>query len=314
MRSVHWFPFDARRIVVSLVSVSSALVISCASSSNGGSKAAPVHCETDADCLNGQVCDGNVCAPLENVDTGAPSRPPQGTGGRSSTSTCGNGTVEPGEACDGSDFNGESCATATMSPGVIGTLRCTATCMLDLRGCRVSPDAGATGRAGAGGTFGFAGAGGSGARAGAGGTFGFAGAPGPAGGAGTGGTIGLSPPVRCGSSACSDPLSDASPSLISSLKQGGTFPSACCLDAPTSTCGTMFSGGSCQPIPPSDPTCPNADSSLPLGSTFPCCIAGACGLSLFGTPCMSLADLQGIVTSPPVACGSLGTGGFGAQP
>jgi hypothetical protein len=190
--------------------------------------------------------------------------------------------------------------TATSNPAIVGTLRCTATCSLDLLGCRrITTDAGFGGRGGAGGTFGFGGTGGTG---------------GSAAGAGTGGTVGLSPPVPCGAESCEDPLTGAAPSLIAALKQGGSYPSACCLDATTSTCGTQFPAGPCQPLPARDPTCPSGDSSLPLGSTFPCCIVGQCGLSLFGTPCMSLADLQGIVTTPPVACGSLGTGGFGPQP
>lgn len=296
MRGVHRLPFETRRVVLWLVSASSALIVSCGSSGST-TRSGPVHCAGDGDCLNGQVCDGNVCTAVKDVDTGAPSKPMAGTGGRRSTGTCGDGIAEGGEACDGSDLRGESCATATSNPAVVGALGCTSTCAFDLRSCRISADAGFLGRGGVGGTFGFGGAAGSAA------------------GAGAGGTVGLSPPVPCGNSACPDPLSSAPPSQISTLKQSGSFPSACCLDASTNTCGTMFSGGSCEPIPPPDPTCPTAGSSLPAGATYPCCVGGQCGLSLYGTTCLSLTALMGIGSFPsPVACGSLDAGAFGAQP
>ncbi len=45
---------------------------------------------------------------------------------------CGNGAIEPGEACDGENFAGQSCASEGFTGG---ELRCTAGCGLVLTGC-----------------------------------------------------------------------------------------------------------------------------------------------------------------------------------
>jgi hypothetical protein len=178
-----------------------------------------------------------------------------------------------------------------MNPAIRGTLACTSSCTLDLRGCKLPPDAGLTGR---GGTFGGFGGGGTGGRFG-----GF--------GGGTGGFIGFAdsgtytpaPPVACGVSSCLDPLIGAPASLASTLAL-----SACCLDSSTSTCGTMLSsGGTCDPIPEPDPTCPTS-TTLPGLRLVPCCSNGLCGQSLFGRPCVTGVDPQ-----TPVACGTSGGGG-----
>jgi hypothetical protein len=49
---------------------------------------------------------------------------------------CGNGVAETGESCDGSDLNGESCATLGYAAGA--GLACTAECELDSSGCEAS--------------------------------------------------------------------------------------------------------------------------------------------------------------------------------
>ena len=51
-------------------------------------------------------------------------------------STCGNGVVEIGESCDGSDLNGETCTTFGFAAG--GTLACTDECELHASSCGAS--------------------------------------------------------------------------------------------------------------------------------------------------------------------------------
>jgi hypothetical protein len=54
---------------------------------------------------------------------------------------CGNGIVENKEACDGNDFNGQSCASATFGSRPGGKLKCV-NCALDVSGCTGGPDGG----------------------------------------------------------------------------------------------------------------------------------------------------------------------------
>jgi hypothetical protein len=49
-----------------------------------------------------------------------------------SSDSCGNGVVDPGEACDATQFNGQTCHSEGY---VSGTLACTVDCMLDTSGC-----------------------------------------------------------------------------------------------------------------------------------------------------------------------------------
>src|SRR5947207_1874925 len=188
MRSVKAFTSDARRIVATIVSGAVALFAACSTSTTTSTRSAkPVHCSSDVDCSKDQWCNGDTCTAID-TDSGAPPKAKSGTGGSSSSSTCGNGVAEGHEACDGSDLKNETCATATMNPAIRGTLACTSSCTFDLRGCKLSADAG-TGR---GGTFGGFGG------AGTGGTFGGF-------GGGTGGFIGFAdsgtytpaPPIAC---------------------------------------------------------------------------------------------------------------------
>lgn len=46
---------------------------------------------------------------------------------------CGNGILEPGEACDGTDFGNQDCASVVQRE--MGSLSCNATCGLDVSGC-----------------------------------------------------------------------------------------------------------------------------------------------------------------------------------
>jgi hypothetical protein len=62
---------------------------------------------------------------------------------------CGDGVRNGDESCDGRDFGGETCMTATMASAAAGTLRCTSRCVLDLTGCtRGGNTGGITGAAG----------------------------------------------------------------------------------------------------------------------------------------------------------------------
>jgi len=50
-----------------------------------------------------------------------------------SDSTCGNGVMESGEVCDGTDFGGQTCPSALGRD--FGSLACTPSCQLDVSGC-----------------------------------------------------------------------------------------------------------------------------------------------------------------------------------
>lgn len=119
-----------------------------------------------------------------------------GTGGGYGGPVCGDGTVEAGEACDTTNFLGQTCASATSNARPFGTLRCTFTCTLDLSACTgFYPGTGgfigaggvtaAGGFPGAGGIRGAGGFPGMGAITGAGGILGAGGV------LGAGGTLGL---------------------------------------------------------------------------------------------------------------------------
>lgn len=82
-----------------------------------------------------------------------------GSGGKSPTgSTCGNGRIEPGEICDGTNLGGATCASATMGIRQGGPLGCNNTCTAFVTiQCQIGDPlgiAGAGGRPGAGGAFG----------------------------------------------------------------------------------------------------------------------------------------------------------------
>jgi hypothetical protein len=70
--------------------------------------------------------------------------------------TCGNGRIDPGEACDGPVLGSLTCASATMGARPVGLLRCSSTCTVVLTGC--SQSFGGGGFTGAGGTQGAGGA------------------------------------------------------------------------------------------------------------------------------------------------------------
>jgi hypothetical protein len=87
-------------------------------------------------------------------DPGVP--PPPAQAGGAPGRRCGNGQIDPGEACDGPFLGGSTCGTATMGTSLVGVLRCSSSCALDTSACR-SPNFGSGGAVGAGG---FNGAGG----------------------------------------------------------------------------------------------------------------------------------------------------------
>jgi hypothetical protein len=88
--------------------------------------------------------------PVDNVP------PSTMQGGSAPAQRCGNGQIDPGEACDGTIFGGTTCGVVSMGTRPVGALRCTSSCVLDSSGCR-SANVGAGGAIGAGG---FTGAGG----------------------------------------------------------------------------------------------------------------------------------------------------------
>ena len=125
-----------------------------------------------------QGADGSTEFEFEDTPIEVP--PPPGTGesggggaagqptpvagaGAVPTRSCGNGLVDPPEQCDGSNFNGESCATVSMYAAPNGVLRCTSSCTFDVSGCA---------RLGTGGTTGGGGFYGGGGRYGMGGFYG----------------------------------------------------------------------------------------------------------------------------------------------
>ncbi len=83
-------------------------------------------------------------------------------GGTNGLSTCGDGLLEQGEACDCENLGGETCASATLGRLPEGTLGCSTTCVLQLTDCRSTFAAGgATGTGGFTSTGGVFGTGGS---------------------------------------------------------------------------------------------------------------------------------------------------------
>jgi len=61
-------------------------------------------------------------------------------GGLTMPSTCGNGTIEPGESCDfGTVLAGQTCNSATSGAKPYGKLACGAGCVFDTSGCFACP-------------------------------------------------------------------------------------------------------------------------------------------------------------------------------
>ncbi len=73
-----------------------------------------------------------------------------GYGGSGSTSCNNNNTLDPGEMCDGSQLNGETCQSLTMGTRPGGQLKCSSSCNFDTSGCL----GGQGGSSGGGGTTG----------------------------------------------------------------------------------------------------------------------------------------------------------------
>ena len=96
------------------------------------------------------------------VSFGSPGRLIVGIGIHETNGTgqCGDGIVEAGEACDGADLGGQTCASATMDARPLGPLFCTMGCQIDTTFCQgsfVEAGTGGFGMAGFGGTAGSVG-------------------------------------------------------------------------------------------------------------------------------------------------------------
>lgn len=63
-------------------------------------------------------------------------------------STCGNGTIDGREQCDGSNLGGGTCASATRGRKPVGTLSCTNRCKYDTMGCTMDGTGGSGGAGG----------------------------------------------------------------------------------------------------------------------------------------------------------------------
>jgi hypothetical protein len=70
-------------------------------------------------------------SPSDATPTISPTPTPQPTS--TPEDECGNGIVDAGEDCDGSNLDGSSCDDECVDPG--GTLRCNPDCTFDLSGC-----------------------------------------------------------------------------------------------------------------------------------------------------------------------------------
>jgi hypothetical protein len=90
--------------------------------------------------LGGQSCasvvgpgsTGNLgCTHNCRFDTSSCSPPPR----------CGDGNIDPGEQCDGSNLGGQSCASV-VGPGSTGNLGCTQSCQFDTSSCSPLPRCG----------------------------------------------------------------------------------------------------------------------------------------------------------------------------
>ncbi|MBM4362636.1 MAG: hypothetical protein FJ104_08135, partial [Deltaproteobacteria bacterium] len=60
-------------------------------------------------------------------------------------SSCGNGRLDALEACDGAQFGSETCATVTLNVSPVGELRCSASCVIEVGGCRSGGEGPGTG-------------------------------------------------------------------------------------------------------------------------------------------------------------------------
>ncbi|MBI5543575.1 MAG: hypothetical protein HY901_06780, partial [Deltaproteobacteria bacterium] len=92
------------------------------------------------DCASGgtgKLCDGNgacvACLVQGDCQTGTCLQ------NQCVSATCGNQTLDAGEACDGANLNGHSCLTEGFASGI---LSCKADCTLDTLGCVAAPDCG----------------------------------------------------------------------------------------------------------------------------------------------------------------------------
>lgn len=94
--------------------------------------------QCDGSNLNGHTCKTHgfgggelACTSACRFDMSACTPPPP---------NCGNGEIDEGEQCDGTNLNSQSCETQGFDGGTLG---CTATCQFDTTGCtKIGPDCG----------------------------------------------------------------------------------------------------------------------------------------------------------------------------
>lgn len=101
-----------------------------------------------------------ACGAQDDSDQSSESAKKPGPGGPGGK-TCGNGTIDTGEQCDGRNLNDATCATATMGARPSGKLGCSKSCTFNTKGCKAGPG-GAGGSAGSGGAAGGGGLAGTG--------------------------------------------------------------------------------------------------------------------------------------------------------
>ncbi|MFL6201718.1 MAG: DNRLRE domain-containing protein [Thermoanaerobaculia bacterium] len=86
------------------------------------------------------LCDQGSCTPTQNPETSCADGLDNDCDGTTDMAdldcSCGNGVKDPGEACDGSDFGGQTCAGLGL---YAGTLSCTAGCAYNTSGCTGPP-------------------------------------------------------------------------------------------------------------------------------------------------------------------------------
>lgn len=97
---------------------------------------------SESECSVGErICEGNVSRTCYNGRwrdvTCVKTKPicDEKYGCVSVESVCGNGNLEPEEACDGSNLNNKTCND--IFEGLVGTLRCSETCAFDTSSCMV---------------------------------------------------------------------------------------------------------------------------------------------------------------------------------
>jgi len=89
------------------------------------------NCRNNHDCCSGACTAGLCAAPATTSSTTTTSTTTSTT---TTTLACGNGMIDAGEQCDGTNLGGASCKS--LGYNTDGTLACTASCTFDTSGCQ----------------------------------------------------------------------------------------------------------------------------------------------------------------------------------